>query len=209
MRSTPAPRPLPASYRTIVIPPHSALSVDGADYTLGILRHQEAEYFRVAQAGFIVHNARLRIVNLQGSGPKDKFHRAGLDRHQFYNNLRRRLAGMKPINALLGVIAILAKEDPRFESLFFDPDTFVEGDLNYATVLQALHFRQNASGIFELDLRLPEREILARTTGANPERHAYFSGLLADFREKLGECFTHEMRQPEQERPEAVHPSNT
>ena len=178
-----APKPLPRGYHAII---DSRFHIDGADYTFGILRKKMDTFFRIAQLGFKVYPDHLEIMNLQGSGPRDKYKRNGLDTKRLYQNLQRAMCGMKPINALVGVLAILAKENPDLQSILYRHNTnCAVCGINYTTVLQAAKFRETVNGVLSLDLSLDERKILQRITGANPERRAYLAGLLDEFREKL------------------------
>lgn len=185
-----SPRFIPESYEAIVIPKESQFAVDGADFTCGILEQMMETYFRVAQLGFIMHEDELEIVNLQGSGPAKKYSQYRLDTKKTYNKLRRALNGMKPINALVGVIAMLAKQDSRFRRIICNIKKPNCGTLNYETILHAAKFRKAPhEGILALDLSLDEHDILRRITGADHEKRRCFDVLVDNFREKLGDCF--------------------
>lgn len=178
-----SPKSLPKDYLAVI---DSALHIDGADYMLGILRKKMSKYFRIVQLGFKKHADSLEIVNLQGSGPEMVYRQYGLKTKQLYTNLQDTMNGMKPVNALIGALAMMSKDNPDLQSVFYSRnDRCPIYGLNYATVLQAAKFRKTADDILSLNLSLPTDKILERITGKDPERLAYLAGLIEDFRSQL------------------------
>lgn len=181
--------PLPLGEPDLFVIATDENPIDDSDICLAISKNleknRESGYelnARIAQVGFQISNTRLRIMNIQGAGPKKKLLYAGVNRKKLYDTVQNNIH-LKPMNALLGVVADYAQIH-GFEAMDWHGSN--AEFKKYPTILNALQFRERTPRVFELDLMAVNRKkILSRVTGANPEKIENYQKLYSTFKPLL------------------------
>jgi hypothetical protein len=177
--------PLPLGEPDLFVIATNENPIDDSDICLAISKNleknEESGYelnARIAQVGFQIAQTRLRIMNIQGAGPKEKLLRAGVDRKKLYEKVHKK-THLKPMNALLGVVADYAQLN-GFKTLDWNGSNAQFH--HYPTILNALQFREHKPRFFELDLvAVNRKKILSRVTGADPEKIGNYQTLYSVF----------------------------